>query len=285
MNSGVADLKESDRQRPVRIVLLADKKDHGPDGNGLHDYPLWQERWALLLGGCAASGASQVNLYGPPVGDVHASDGAQGVTVERAWNWPNDAQFAAAGVIVAFCYLPWSPPRKEQMRAYLARGGGVVLIHSATWTLPKADPEVAALVGIGGFTRYRHGDVRLETVGSGHPVCRDLPPALLLKDDEIYWPPTPIASSNMTVLAVSRERMGVDDGAGMTQPAMWVYTLGRGRVFGCVPGHAAWTFDDPAFRLWLLRGIAWAADVSPYRFDSLALRGARACRSEVLPRH
>ena len=31
-----------------KIVLLADIKDHGENE---HDYPLWQRRWALLLGG------------------------------------------------------------------------------------------------------------------------------------------------------------------------------------------------------------------------------------------
>ncbi len=34
--------------RPIHLVLLADVKDHGP---GAHDYPLWQKRWALLIGG------------------------------------------------------------------------------------------------------------------------------------------------------------------------------------------------------------------------------------------
>ena len=35
----------------MQVVLLADEKDHGPAGNGLHDYPLWQKRWAALLCG------------------------------------------------------------------------------------------------------------------------------------------------------------------------------------------------------------------------------------------
>jgi type 1 glutamine amidotransferase len=59
------------------------------------------------------------------------------------------------------------------------------------------------------------------------------------------------------------------------QPLFWTYTSERGRAFGCVPGHFTWTFDDPWFRLLLLRGIAWAAGESPGRLDALALRGAR----------
>ena len=266
-------------QKPLRIVLLADKKDHGQAGNGLHDYPLWQERWALLLGGQASSDAKQVNLDGPPVTDARVFEGAPRVTVERAWEWPSDAQFASAQVIVAFCYLPWTDARKKQVAGYLERGGGWVLIHSATWTKPRADPEVAALTGVGGFTRYRHGEVRLEGVAPDHPVCRNLRENLVFYD-ETYWPPTPpVDVSRVTVLAVTREKVDDKDGERKPQPLFWTHAVGRGRVFGCVPGHFARTFDDPDFRLWLLRGIAWAAGEAPCRFDKLAVRGAHAAPS------
>ena len=43
------------------------------------------------------------------------------------------------------------------------------------------------------------------------------------------------------------------------QPMFWCYELGEGRVFGCVPGHRAHTFDHPVFRKLLLRGMIWAA--------------------------
>lgn len=39
----------------------------------------------------------------------------------------------------------------------------------------------------------------------------------------------------------------------------WCHEVGKGRVFGYVPGHFAKTFDDPPFRVLLFRGIAWAA--------------------------
>ena len=58
---------EMPNDEKLHVVLLADEKDHGPVGNGLHDYPLWQKRWALLLGGEEASEEKQVNLVGPPV--------------------------------------------------------------------------------------------------------------------------------------------------------------------------------------------------------------------------
>ncbi len=258
--------------RQLRIVLLADKKDHGVNE---HDYPLWQERWALLLGGRAASTATQVNLFGPAIVDPMAGVGAEKVDVMCARGWPTDDQFASADVVVAFCYLSWSEEHKRQLKQYLDRGGGLVLIHSATWTKPRADAGVAALVGVGGFTRYRHGPMQLEITARHHPICFGLPPGLSLLD-EPYWPPTPpLAADRVTTLASSSEKVEATGEAVSPQPMFWACPSGRGRVFGCVPGHYTWTFDNPWFRLLALRGIAWVSGDSATRFDCLVLRGSR----------
>jgi type 1 glutamine amidotransferase len=66
---------------------------------------------------------------------------------------------------------------------------------------------------------------------------------------------------------------GVEEGK--PQPLFWVREEGTGRVFVSIPGHYAWTFDDPLFRLLVLRGIAWAAGASVDRFNDLIMPGAR----------
>ena len=55
----------------------------------------------------------------------------------------------------------------------------------------------------------------------------------------------------------------------------WTYEAPdtKGRTFVCIFGHYYWTFDDPYFRLMLLRGMAWAAKDDVYRFDRLAVEG------------
>lgn len=258
-------------ERPLQIVLLADRKDHGP---GEHDYPRWQSRWALLLGGAAASTAPAANLHGPDRPDPALLPGAPQVRVATADQWPTDAQWDTADLIVAFCYLAWTPERIAQVDRYLQRGGGLVVIHSATWTRPQPTAEVADVLGVGGFRRWRHGSMVLETMQPEHPICRGLPAKLHL-EDEPYWPPTPpLDSARVQVLAGSREQTEPDQAAVSLQPMFWTYQRGPGRVFGCVLGHYSWTFDDPYFRLWLLRGMAWAARERPYRFDDLALRSA-----------
>ena len=250
------------------VVLLADKKDHKEYE---HDYPLWQDRWALLLGGQSASTNSQVNLYGPAIADPKTGTGVSNVQILRAWNWPTEEQFASANVVVAFCYLQWNDERKHQLKQYLERGGGLVLVHSATWTKPKANEEVAALTGVGGFTKFRHGTLELEITATNHPICQGLPRQLSFLD-ESYWPPTPLITvERITTLAASCEKT---DEQTAPQPMFWTYQSGRGRVFGCVPGHYTWTFDNPWFRILLLRGIAWAGNQPVTCLDSLVLRGA-----------
>src|SRR5688572_27569718 len=67
--------------RPLNIVLVANRKDHGPNE---HDYPRWMQRWKTLLGGIDPKTTSPqaVNVYGPPVDlSVGPQPGAANVTV------------------------------------------------------------------------------------------------------------------------------------------------------------------------------------------------------------
>ncbi len=277
------------RPDKLHVVLLADEKDHGPAGNGLHDYPLWQKRWALLLGGEEVSEEKQVNLVGSPDKDTDYRKGMPNVEVSTAWHWPSKEQFQTADVIAAYCYLEWTDERVAQVRRYLEGGGGLVLIHSATWTRPKLwRGGVAEVVGVGGFELFRHGAVKLDMVAPEHPICAGLPETIFLENDETYWPPTPIMEG-VAVLATSVEDQAKKRSTpssrktsrskldrilrrtpGAAQPMFWSYELGEGRVFGCVPGHSAQTFDDPLFCQLLLRGIAWAAGENPLLLDEIS---------------
>jgi hypothetical protein len=60
-------------------------------------------------------------------------------------------------------------------------------------------------------------------------------------------------------------------------PVFWTYEPSGtdARVFVSIFGHYRWTFDDPFFRLILLRGMSWAAKETPYRLDQLALEGLK----------
>lgn len=227
--------------RPIRVVLVAGPKDHGP---GEHDYPAWQQAWGELL------------------------RAADDVAVGAAWEWPSADDFATADVLVFYQHGTWSPERARDIDAFLARGGGLVYIHYAVDGGNDA-PGFAQRIGLawrGGQSKFRHGPLELgfET-GDRHPIGRNFSRVNFV--DESYWN---LAGDPSRIRPLA---FGIEEGE--PRPLFWTLESGRGRVFVSIPGHFSWTFDDPLFRVLLLRGIAWAAREPVDRFNELATMGAR----------
>jgi len=233
----LARLSKSDDATPptreLRLVLVASKQDHGA---GQHDYPNWQTNWSRLF-----------------------SSPERKVIAETAWEWPRPEQFNTASAIVFYFWNHnWSPERLAQLDAFLARGGGVALIHSAV--IADKDPELLAeRIGLSAHPRrtgYRHMPFELRFVNRDHPITRGFPERLDLLD-EPYWPL--IGNTNdVQVLAAAN----VD---GASRPLIWTRERGPGRIFASIPGHYTWSLNDPIFQTVLLRGIAWAAGADPDR--------------------
>jgi putative heme-binding domain-containing protein len=227
--------------RPLHVVLVAGRKDHGP---GEHDYPAWQNVWKHLL-------AMAENTH---------------VTTADTWPSANDLQ--AAAVLVFYQQGTWTPDRARDIDQFLSRGGGLVYIHYAVDGGQDA-PGFAQRIGLawrGGQSKFRHGPLDIDfSPGRDHPIARNFDGAAF--HDESYW--------NL-VGDAKRIRLigtGMEDGA--AQPLFWTATSGKGRIFVSIPGHFAWTFDDPLFRTLLLRGIAWSAGEPVDRFNELVKPGAR----------
>ena len=261
--------------RELNMVLVAFKKDHGENE---HDYPLWQKRWAVLLGGKDAGQENQVNLYGPAPkgGQKRAIAGAPKVKVSTAYGWPSREQFEKADLIAAFCYVQYDKEKLKDLEKFLSRGGGYVILHPAVIVPEGVNivDEAAQLMGLAweyGYTRWRHGQLSMKITAAEHPICLGLPETIELLD-EAYWP-LKGDRSKVTILATSDETTSEDSDQTRPEPMFYCYQYGKGRVFSCIPGHYNWTFDDPYFRILMLRGMAWAAGESPYRFDRLVLRG------------
>ena len=261
--------------RELNIVLVAFKKDHADNE---HDYPLWQKRWAVLLGGKNAGQENQVNLYGPgPKGKKNRGlAGAPKVKVSTAYGWPSKEQFETADLVAVFCYVQYDKKKLEDLKKFLSRGGGFVILHSAVIT-PKGEDivdEAAQCMGLAweyGYTRWRHGHMSLKIAAADHPICLGLPGTIDVLD-EAYWP-LKGDRSKVTILATSDETISEESNQTKPEPMFYTYQYGKGRVFSCILGHYTWTFDDPYLRILLLRGMAWAANESPYRFDRLVMRG------------
>jgi hypothetical protein len=229
--------------RPIRIVLVAGTKDHGP---GEHDYPAWQKAWSQLLA----------------AGDK--------VEVATAWEWPEKAEFEKADVMVFYQHGDWDLRRETDINAFLARGGGVVYIHWAIdgRKLGADKAKHTALAALGGVA-FRHGPLTLNfNRDVSHPVTRNF--TSLDLTDETYWKMTGSLPGDRLLASATED--------GQPQPQLWSVERGKGRVFVSIPGHYSWTFDDPAFRILLLRAIAWSAHEPVDRFNELVLPGAEVAR-------
>jgi putative heme-binding domain-containing protein len=244
---GGAALNRQAAAKPLHLVLVASKQDHGP---GQHDYPAWQKKWHGLL-------AAVPN-----------------VTVSDAWLWPTPEQFQSTDVLVFYYWnRDWNAEKYQQLDSYAERGGGMVILHSAT--IGNPDPvQLAGHIGLSsdsGKTKYLHTPFELKIDQHRNPgLTRGLPEKLQFLD-EPYWPL--VGDTNQVeVLATT----ALD---GKEWPMMWTYQKGKGRVFATCLGHYYWTLDDPWFRALVLRGLAWSA----YRDAGVLEEVATAQTDEVKP--
>ncbi len=234
--------EKSLKTRPLNIVLVASVQDHGP---AEHDYPAWQRHWKELLS--------------------KATD----VTVTTAWKWPKADQWQSADLVVFYFWNhEWSAAQLKDLDDYLARGGGLVALHSAT--IHDKEPTILAQrIGLAfqpGKSKYRHGPLDLKIIApKDHPIMRGLTEFHLI--DETYWPMFG-DMGKIEVLATAVEE-------GKEWPMVWTNQAGKGRVFSTLLGHYAWTYDDPLFRLMVLRGMAWAVGEPSERFNMLITEGVQ----------
>jgi Trehalose utilisation len=226
--------------RTLRLVLVAGKKDHG---KGEHDYPAWQKAWAALF---------------------KLADKLEVVT---AWEWPAKEEFQKADAMAFYQHGDWTPQRAADVDAFLERGGGLAYVHWAVDGREDA-PGFARRIGLasrGGKIKYRHGPLDLTfNQDAKHPVARNFDKLHL--HDESYWMLTgELPAGRVLATAVEDKE---------PRPLFWTVEHARGRVFVSIPGHYSWTFDDPLYRVLLLRGIAWSAREPVDRFNDLVRPGA-----------
>lgn len=229
----------AEKTKPINVALVGGKKDHG---FGEHDYPRWQHVWSRLM-----------------------SLGVD-TRVTTAWEWPSPKQWSESDVLVFFKRGNWEPDRITELKKFVDAGGGAVFIHWACEGGTHA-AELANVLGLASdaqLTKYRHGIIDLRFDGiSRHPITRGFEKTRF--HDESYW--------NLVGKRDLLRPLGTNVEGGATHPLFWTKESGKGRVFVSIPGHYSWTFDDPLFRLLLLRGIAWTAAEPVDRFNNLVEAG------------
>ena len=250
------DWKGAKLSRDVRILWLSGPEDHR---GGEHDYIRIKELFVPLFKGIPR------------------------VSVDEAFQFPTQAQFDQADLLIQYLHLPDLAPEQFAMyQAFVDRGGAVVSIHESCIMRPVERAEkLASCIGCSWkgnkkskWSKFDHQhSLVLDTT---HPAFAGLPQTVKL-NDESYW--NLLTGDGVRVIGAiaPAEKEGsfqeILGGEGVRSQAFWTYKSGKGRVFGTTTGHYTYTFYDPMYRLLIMRGVAWALDEKPAPFMPIVFAG------------
>ena len=163
--------------------------------------------------------------------------------------------------VVFLHFNNWEKPdpsakAKENLRNFVAQGGGLFLLHFACGAFPEW-PEFPALAGKVWDRKNTHdprGPFRVTLTNVEHPVTHGMDS--FETDDELYTCLT--GEKPVEVLVTARSKVTKKD-----HPMGFVHTYGRGRVFHTPLGHDARAIHHAGAAELIRRGCAWAAGRSP----------------------
>ena len=151
-----------------------------------------------------------------------------------------------------FGYSP-SAATREGLRTFVASGGGLVAMHTASICFDDWDEWAAIVGGTWHWGRSSHppaGPVVAELVGGArHPVVADVGATFTL-DDEVYGDLD--VGSDVEVLATARRTPDDAD-----QPVVWTHRYGDGRVVYDTFGHDAHSIRQPDHARLVTQALAW----------------------------
>lgn len=200
------------------------------------------------------------------------------VTAVQTMHFPTEAQWEAADLVV-FYLAPresWGEKHFNLIDAYQERGGGLIFLHLAL--LQGSGEALAERIGLAfgtgsapnGPTKFGvlPTPVGLTTAARDNPIFEGFPAEIDLVD-ELYWN---LTGDPKTITTLVTSPAGPEFGTsgppkpeeldGQAWPVMWTREKGRSRTFATVAGHNYFAFNDPYFRIILLRAMAWAMDES-----------------------
>src|ERR1043165_1831306 len=231
---------------PLRVFIRGGKKSHGP---GAHEHERFLKDWTKLL-----------------------TD--RGMKVNGAMEFPTDEQLSGSDVLLMYAQDGGNvrADRRDALNSFLKRGGGMVVIHTASVSADSAHWK--SIIGgswVNGRTRWLEGPMALYYADGDHPITKGASNFDL--DDEIYYDMDLSSEIRVLAAAYTPKRTARRANEGTTgnrasvydiQPQMWTYehTLEGGapyRAFVSIPGHLYTNFSRLNYRAILLRGISWVA--------------------------
>lgn len=127
-------------------------------------------------------------------------------------------------------------------------GMGLVVLHSGHWS-----KLFVKLMGTTCTLRYREAGDRemVWTVNPTHPIARDVPPCIVIPEQEMYGEPFDIPPPEELVFISSFT-------GGEVFRSGCCYTRGQGRIFYFSPGHETHpVYFQPEVRRVIANGVQW----------------------------
>lgn len=243
--------------RAKKIVLIAGKKSHGPEGNGIHDYG-WSVRLVkAMLDRSNVAGLVRVeaHLGGWPrnPGTLEDADAVLIVSDGRDGHLFEEAPHLA------------TPERVRLFDRLARRGCGLMTFHFSTFAPEKYRDEV--LRWNGGYFQWEQAgkrawysairtlDTDVQLPSPKHPVARGVRPFRLR--EEFYYN-LRLSPDAVPLAAVPALKGRAPDG---NVVAWAVERKGGGRGFGTTCGHFYDNWQNADFRKLVLNGLIWSAGV------------------------
>jgi len=193
------------------------------------------------------------------------------VTVETSMYFPKKELWEKADLVVFYMWPRAEGWDYDLVDAYQKRGGGLIVIHMAL--MQGSGEQWSKRIGLAwdhrnGATKWGvlPTPVTLTDAAKKTPIFERFPDKFDLAD-EFYWQLrgdpagiTPLVTSPAGEAIANKPLPGppkIEDLDGKAWPVMWTKEIGRARVFVSAAGHNYFTFNDPYFRIILLRAMAW----------------------------
>jgi type 1 glutamine amidotransferase len=241
---------------PKKIVLIAGKKSHGPEGNGIHDYGWSVRLLKVMLERSNVADRVRVEMHqgGWPrhPGTLETADTVLIVSDGRDGHLFEEAPHLA------------SPERVRDFDRLMERGCGLMTFHFSTFAPEKYRDEV--LRWNGGYFQWEQDGKRawysaIRTVTAevslpqrDHPIARGVKPFRLR--EEFYYN-LRLAPGVVPLAEVADLKGRPGDG----NIVAWALQRKNGRGFGTTCGHFYDNWQNADFRKLILNGLVWSAGV------------------------
>ncbi|QDU59850.1 Trehalose utilization [Planctomycetes bacterium Pan216] len=256
--AATADKNATDRKK---VVIIAGKKSHGPEGNGIHDYPWSARLLKVMLDRSTISDQveTEFHLHGWPKdpSTLEDADTIMVISDGRDGDKYEEAPFLR------------SAERMKFIKTQIDRGCGFLTFHFSTFAPDSAADQV--LDWTGGYFDWQGEDGKrqwysaiktlstdVELGSPDHPISRGLTP-FRMKDEFYYNIRFRESDPRLKPIWIVPELSGPRPNGGVV--AWAVERPQRGRGFGTTAGHFYANWKNEHFRKMILNAIAWTAGV------------------------